>query len=565
MPPSPFRVGTWNVGGLTAQNVLELTKSFAGDRDLETLQVLMMQEVIAEPGLQFLEDHGWTLVFGKNSRDWRGTAIAFRSSTAKHTNSTLLPGGIATTLTQSTTRQQATRYIAGHIPHHATIAQAEAMLGGWQSTLTKPKVILGVDANETYTDPDQQGWRAHTGRGELVLATLDGHGFHTPPQELPVPTYHPYNTAMESRRLDYVFCKGQGEGEGKVRTGSRHMASSDHDLVLLDLPARLCPARRQAQATWGGRRYAKGVDPQQEASNPPTQTDTHTAISLLAKRITEQGRPSRRFHESPALRALRQQARVGWQHTLTDDAHWKSKLATHFRGIFAKAPVERTRRRLQDTRGALTQLCKRTRWHPFTRDDLQLATRTWKNNKATGPDSITHELLRQLLQDPQWEGRILHMVNDFLYKGEIPAPVQQGMTRVVRHAKEWGVPTWLVKLDVRKAFDSVWQESMGDMVAQRIGGLRNHRARKAFHKHAALLCAATPLKGRLTLHQTLVRGAALWGGQAWPVTDGILKAVNTTQLLQIRRMMHPARRAGELWEDWAVSIPLVCLLGSSSS
>ena len=32
------------------------------------------------------------------------------------------------------------------------------------------------------------------------------------------------------------------------------------------------------------------------------------------------------------------------------------------------------------------------------------------------------------LQEPQWEGRILHMVNDFLYKGEIPVPVQHGMT-----------------------------------------------------------------------------------------------------------------------------------------
>ena len=46
------------------------------------------------------------------------------------------------------------------------------------------------------------------------------------------------------------------------------------------------------------------------------------------------------------------------------------------------------------------------------------------------------------------------------------------LRRVVRHAKEWGVPTWIVKLDVRKAFDSVWQESMGDMVASRVGGLR---------------------------------------------------------------------------------------------
>ena len=29
------------------------------------------------------------------------------------------------------------------------------------------------------------------------------------------------------------------------------------------------------------------------------------------------------------------------------------------------------------------------------------------------------------------------------------------LRRVIRHAKDWGVPTWPVKLDVRKAFDSV--------------------------------------------------------------------------------------------------------------
>ena len=43
--------------------------------------------------------------------------------------------------------------------------------------------------------------------------------------------------------------------------------------------------------------------------------------------------------------------------------------------------------------------------------------------------------------------------------------------------RQWGVPTWLVKLDVRKAFDSVWQESMGDMVAQRVGGLKRGKCR----------------------------------------------------------------------------------------
>ncbi|CAE7330292.1 hus1 [Symbiodinium necroappetens] len=46
------------------------------------------------------------------------------------------------------------------------------------------------------------------------------------------------------------------------------------------------------------------------------------------------------------------------------------------------------------------------------------------------------------------------------------------LRRVVRMAKDWGTPTWIIKLDVRKAFDSVWQETMGDMVARRVGGLR---------------------------------------------------------------------------------------------
>ena len=288
--------------------MLELTKSFAGDPDLEVLQVLLLQEVIAEPGVQFLEDHGWTLVSGKNSRDWRGTAIAYRSSIAKHTNSTLLPAGIASTLT-TYERKHTTRYIAGHIPHHATIAQTEAILGGWLPSLAGPRVILGVDANEAFTDPDQQGWRARTGRGELILATLDSHSLHAAPQDLHIPTYHPYNTAMESRRLDYVFSKGRGEGEGKVKPGSRHMASSDHDLVVLDLPNHAGPRHKTARPTWGGRRYAKGVDPKKEAALPPTQTDTHTAISMLARRITEHGRPSQRFRESRELRELRQRAR----------------------------------------------------------------------------------------------------------------------------------------------------------------------------------------------------------------------------------------------------------------
>ena len=45
------------------------------------------------------------------------------------------------------------------------------------------------------------------------------------------------------------------------------------------------------------------------------------------------------------------------------------------------------------------------------------------------------------------------------------------LRRVRRMARDWGVPVWVVKLDIRKAFDSVWQESMGDLVARRVGRL----------------------------------------------------------------------------------------------
>ena len=96
-------------------------------------------------------------------------------------------------------------------------------------------MVLGFDANETFTDPDQKGWRANAGRGEAILAALHEHSHLLPPQTLHAPTYHPYNTAMESRRLDYVTTKEAYPAEGWVKEGSRHMARSDHDLVIMNL------------------------------------------------------------------------------------------------------------------------------------------------------------------------------------------------------------------------------------------------------------------------------------------------------------------------------------------
>ena len=44
------------------------------------------------------------------------------------------------------------------------------------------------------------------------------------------------------------------------------------------------------------------------------------------------------------------------------------------------------------------------------------------------------------------------------------------LRRVVRMAKDWGVGTWIVKLDIQKAFDSVSQISMAKLIAHEVGG-----------------------------------------------------------------------------------------------
>ena len=192
------------MGGLTAQNALEATQHFAGDSVLAQLQIVLLQEIIAEPGIQFHEAHDWVLVFGKHQRDWRGVGIAYRSRHLKHSNTKLLPVGIVTTLSTHEGKR-GLRVLAGHVPHHATIAFTEHCMLEWGGTLAKARVLAGVDANEVFTDPDGQGPRAHTGRGEAILANMAAAGANLHMQE----PAHPYNTQQRSRRLDYLFHRPQ--------------------------------------------------------------------------------------------------------------------------------------------------------------------------------------------------------------------------------------------------------------------------------------------------------------------------------------------------------------------
>ena len=79
----------------------------------------------------------------------------------------------------------------------------------------------GMDANELFTDADDTG---------AILAAMTGHGVTMPPQELDNLTYHQYTTTAEQQKTGLRFPAGGAcQGRGVAR-GSRHLASSDHDL-----------------------------------------------------------------------------------------------------------------------------------------------------------------------------------------------------------------------------------------------------------------------------------------------------------------------------------------------
>ena len=77
-------VFTWNLGGLTAEKILELTRNFAEDPVLMTARFLLLQEVVTEPGLYFDARDDWVLIYCKNEGEWRGEGVLYHRSQGLH-------------------------------------------------------------------------------------------------------------------------------------------------------------------------------------------------------------------------------------------------------------------------------------------------------------------------------------------------------------------------------------------------------------------------------------------------------------------------------------------------
>ncbi|CAE6973291.1 unnamed protein product [Symbiodinium sp. CCMP2592] len=665
------------------------------DSVLSRIHIFLFQEVITDVGLFFDSRYKWTLIYGKREGAWRGEGILYHSSLGLHHNSKTHTHAVSTTI-RNHRSQTRMKLIAAHLPHHATTEQTAALAAEWGEHMPRNKVWMGIDANETFTTTPGGAPQAHSSRGEELLHALSTWKLGMPPQSIATPTFHPYNTAMQSRRLDYLWQKGYRAEEGGVHV-CRHQASSDHDAVWAIVA--FAPEPQHQRTQWGPRRLAGDFQSTLDRNPPTTCGDPLHDLRLLAQALTVPGGGADRFHESPQLRAQRRAAhklpqggaaaraawksisrarkqeqrawqsstihkasqmdwrakrsldqlggRSGWEHHLLDDIHWQHKLITHFRSIFHKVPQHTTAHHLAAIRTALTIACKHHTWRPFGEEELLEATATWHRGKSTGPDGISLEALKVLLQDPEWSTRLTYLFNDFLYRGArelrvaindilttIPQSngVRQGspdspvlfaaiiatalddvLGRTSSHLPPKGGPNppqaggafmddtylWshdrdhlqrtLAELEVRLAKDGLAihpgktaiiysePEGAGDF---QIGGERvdclpfgteitalgspltflepvaaittamNHRARKAFGKHSKLLCARTPIKARIKMHTTLVRNAALWASQSWPIVETLHKAVNSTQLRHIRTMMGDHRQPGETWVEW---------------
>ena len=206
----------------------------------------MLQEIITDAGSKHAEPDHWQIVFGKLEGEFRGEAVAHKLE-YKHQQTTVVPGALLTTLTTNHTRL---RVLAGHIPHHATIPQTEDKMQPWNHAFTKGKLVIGVDANETFRPPlhNTEGGYACTGRGELILGWLATHDISLPPQDLATPTYHPCNQLHQPCRLDYVAARGVTAGTGEV-IQCKDIAASDHDGVA---SKQLAHMRQQAHAAPAG-------------------------------------------------------------------------------------------------------------------------------------------------------------------------------------------------------------------------------------------------------------------------------------------------------------------------
>eukprot|EP00439_Symbiodinium_sp_Y106_P034658 s5604_g4.t1 len=138
--------GTW--GDLRLNKYSSFYVTFERIQPFHLNFVLLLQEVMVATGKHESEKADVQIFAGKQDSDWRGTGIAHATCMGRSRNK-LLQCGTGCLLSDDTNKLYV---MSGHIPHHATLLQTEAIVDTWKQQFDHyEKALLGWDANETFT------------------------------------------------------------------------------------------------------------------------------------------------------------------------------------------------------------------------------------------------------------------------------------------------------------------------------------------------------------------------------------------------------------------------------
>ena len=182
--------------GGTPPKVLDFLTNFGGHAAPSQVVLVHIQEIIVDVGIAFAENDAWTLVAGKKAGEWRGRAIAFRSSYT-HTATTIHHRACSVVISDG---KHKWGIISGHIPHHASLDETQEIL--------QHKLVLGLDSGEVFAQSGvTPGFpRGTTARGGAIVHWMAEHSLLFPPQELHKPTHFLYS-GQTPRRLDYLAAR----------------------------------------------------------------------------------------------------------------------------------------------------------------------------------------------------------------------------------------------------------------------------------------------------------------------------------------------------------------------
>ena len=433
-------------GRVRLKDIPQLLHHLGNHPQLGKPTIFMLQEVtLEEHGLHCCSEHKWTVLAHRESREEterRGTGIAYHASAITRRDT---PSAATASIEASlqTTKGSKLHIASAHLPHHVTLEQTHHVLHTWQTNhnqLHHHPCVIGADWNETFATDKQT---ATTAKGELILDWLSQQNQHLPPQQDNEPSYHPYNTTMRSRCLDYISSSRKILQQVGPIAGSRDFALSDHDAVIAEVEQR---ANNNTAKTNFAHRPMKLKSLGVHIPPAPPMAHPWNSLATLALSITE-AYPKPKFQESKQLKQHRHKMTTGqipadqrrqhwklvqaahkrgrrqWDHAqaakaakgdwqaykqsksqpqqmqwgrrLITNKDWQQHMTQHLNAIFKQQPDTQVRSEFERMRRLLETRCKETPYNIVEEEELRAIQERWRRKKATADSREAGEATRK--------------------------------------------------------------------------------------------------------------------------------------------------------------------------